>query len=153
MDALWGVVVGGAISVVSAFVLHRTTLSRERESRREVRQEVAHDRQREALIALQEGLEELQALSTEQGLRALEGTVNLEFPFTVYKLRSRIELLISRVTDDAAGKAARTAANRAAGMMGITDRDRLADTADKVGEAMRDFHERVGVLLRHLEEA
>jgi hypothetical protein len=68
-------------------------------------------------------------------------------------LRSRIELLISRVSDDAAGKAARKAANRAAGMMGIKNRDQLTDAADKVGEAMREFHERVGVLLRQLEAA
>jgi hypothetical protein len=77
--------------------------------------------------------------------------VNLGLPFTVFRLRSRIELLISRVSDDAAGKAARKAANRATRMMGIRNRDQLENAADKVAEAMRELHERVGVLLRELE--
>jgi hypothetical protein len=36
-------------------------------------------------------------------------------------------------------------------MMGIRNRDQLENAADKVAEAMREFHERVGVLLRELE--
>jgi len=38
-------------------------------------------------------------------------------------------------------------------MMGIKNRDQLENAANKVAEAMREFHERVGVLLRQLEAA
>jgi len=153
VDTLWGVIIGGAIAVLSNFALHRTELSREREGRREVRRDADRDRQREALIAQQEGLAALQNLSVEQGLRALEGTMDINSPFEVLNLRSRVEFLIARVTDEEAGKVARRAANRASAMIVIKNRDQLSDSSDRLFESMRDFHQRVGLLLKGLEEA
>lgn len=107
LETFLAVVAGGVVAVASNYVVHRMQLERDREDRRERRRDAERDRKRAALLELQDAALGLQDEATAHAIRAIEGTVDPDATLEVYNFRSRVEMLIARVGDDAAAKAAR----------------------------------------------